>query len=121
MTQSPNKPEHNKTGGMNISGRTIVTLESQITYSNCNELEEKIDNAIQQNKTEIILDCKNVGLLDSAALQLLVQTHEELRNKGGALKMVGLNDVCLDIMLATRLINMLFIYKDIHEAVTSRL
>ena len=119
MTQSPTQVEHKKIDGMNMGGRTVLTPKSQITYENCHELEEQIDDAIQRNKTDIILDCKRVGLLDSAALQLLIQTHDELKNKGGALKIVGLNDVCRDILLVTRLINVLFVYKDIHEAVTN--
>ncbi len=119
MTQYPMQVEHKKHDGKTIGGRTVLTPKSQITHENCHELEEQIDDAIQRNKTDMILDCKHVGFLDSAALQLLIQTHDELKNKGGALKIVGLNDVCRDILLATRLINVLFVYKDIHEAVTN--
>ena len=119
MIQHPTPADPKKIDGMSIGGRTVLMPKSQITHENCHELKEQIDDAVQRNKTDIILDCKHVGLFDSAALQLLIQTHDELRNKGGALKIVGLNDVCRDILLATRLINVLFVYKDIHEAVTN--
>lgn len=119
MTQDSKQVEYQDAGDSSAGGRAVLTPKSQITYENCHELKEKIDDAIQRNKTDIILDCKHVGLLDSVAMELLLQTHDELINKGGVLKIVGLNDVCQDILLATRTIHLLFVYKDIHEAVTS--
>jgi hypothetical protein len=44
--------------------------------------------------------------------------HEELRDQGNRLKIIGLNDVCRDIFFATRLIH-LHVYQDIHEAIKS--
>ena len=120
MTQSPKQVDHNKIGGMNIGGRTVLTPESSITYENCSEIEKKIEDAIQLSNTEIILDCKHVGFLDSAGLELLVQTHADLQSKGSVLKIVGLNEVCRDIMLVTRILHVLFVYKDIHEAITKQ-
>ena len=119
MSNSPEFSEHSKTGSINVGGRAILAPESSITYENCQPLKSEFDDALKENKTEIILDCKQVSLVDSTALELLLQTHAELRSKGGALKIVGLNEVCRDILLVTRLINVLFVYKDIHEAITS--
>ncbi len=56
--------------------------------------------------------------MDSEALELLVRMHEELRNRDNILRIIGLNDVCRDIFLATRLIY-LHVYDDIHEAIKS--
>jgi anti-anti-sigma factor len=119
----PNAKEQSvssKISSTNIGGRTILAPQSSITYENCSEIEKKIEDAIQQNKTELILDCKNIAFLDSAALELLIQTHTDLISRGGALKIIGLNDVCRDILLATRIINLLFVYKDMHEAISHK-
>ncbi len=118
MSYSSEYDTSGKIGGTKIGNQVVLTPESSITYENCSEIEERIEDAIQQNKTEIILDFKHVGLLDSAALEILVQTHTELISRGGALKIIGLNEVCRDILLATRIINLLFVYKDMHEAIT---
>jgi anti-anti-sigma factor len=72
---------------------------------------------MNQEQTEIILDCKGLSFLDSEALQLLVNMHDELRNRSGKLKIVGLNAVCRDIMIVTRLINVFYVYENIHDAV----
>ncbi len=116
MPEIPEHIEPGKNGSANISGRTVLMPEGSITHEDCHEIEKKIDDAIQQNKVNIILDCKHVSFLDSAALELLVQIHSELKGKGGTLKIVRLNDVCRDILVVTRVINALFVYKDIHEA-----
>jgi anti-anti-sigma factor len=103
---------------MEIGGRTVLAPEISITFEHCQEIEEKIDDFIKQNKTELILDCKGVPFLDSEALELLVRTHDTLKNKGGALKIVNLNAVCRDILVATRLTNLLYVFEDIHKAIT---
>jgi len=72
---------------------------------------------MNQERTEIILDFKGLSFLDSAALELLVNMHEELRNRSGKLKIVGLDAVCRDILLVTRLINVFYVYENIHDAV----
>lgn len=97
--------------------RTILPLEEAVTHRNCADLEAAYEEAVNNNKTEIILDCQALTFLDSAALELMVRMHEDLKNRGGALRLVGLNDVCRDILVATRLINLFHIYKDIHGAI----
>lgn len=110
-----NEPHRSKS--VNVSGRTVLTPARSITHENCPDTEKSIYAAIEEGKTEVILDCKNVGLLDSAALELLLQIHHELRSRRGALKIIGLNDVCRDILSSTRINNALSVYKDIHEAI----
>ena len=102
---------------MNVSKRTVLAPERFITHENCADIEKSILAALEESKTEVILDCKNVELLDSAALELLFQIHYELRSRRGALKIIGLNQVCQDILAATRMNNALLVYKDIHEAI----
>lgn len=100
-----------------VSSRTVLTPEKSITHENCPEIEKLFQEALEQDKNDVILDCKNIELLDSAALELLIKCHYELRRKRGALKIIGLNEVCQDILSATRLNNMLIVCKDIHEAI----
>jgi anti-anti-sigma factor len=109
--------EHSRIDSMNIGGRIVLAPEGSVTHENCHQYKEKIETAIQGKKPEIIFDCRQVDLFDSAALEFLIQIHAELRSKGGALKIVGLNEVCRDILLVTRVMNVLFVYEDIHDAI----
>ena len=81
---------------------------------------DELNKNMTKNKTEIILDCQALSYLDSEGLELLVRMHEDLQRRGGGLTIVSLNDVCLDILLATRLINILQVRADIHEAIRSK-
>jgi anti-anti-sigma factor len=117
MSNSSENSASIKIADTKADSRVVLTPESSITYENCKEIEENIDNFTQQNKTEIILDFKHVEFLDSAALEILVQAHIELKSNGGALKIIGLNEICRDILLATRIINLLFVYEDMNEAI----
>lgn len=116
---SPNVIEidSSKDGQSKGGSRTIIQLKDSLTHQNCAALDAVLEEAIQNNKKEIILDCKALAFLDSKALELLIRVHEDLKKRGGALRMIGLNDVCRDILTATRLINFLNIYKDIHGAI----
>lgn len=99
--------------------RDVLTLKESLTYQNCEELEVLLKGLINQNTTEIILDCKSVSFLDSMALELLIRIHDDLRSRGAVLKIISLNSVCQDILLTTRLINIFNVYKDMHEAIKS--
>jgi anti-anti-sigma factor len=106
-----------KFGTPRVSSRTIVAPKESLTHQNCEEFEAKLNDYLDQHKTEIILDFKAVSFLDSEALELLVRIHDELRNRGGVLKIIGIDAVCRDILNATRLINVFHVYEDIHSAV----
>ena len=106
-----------KYGNAGASIRTILPLKDAVTHQNCEELDAAYKEAANNGKTDIILDCQALTFLDSEALELIVRMHEELKNRGGALRLIALNDVCKDILVATRLINTLHIYKDIHGAI----
>jgi anti-anti-sigma factor len=107
-----NPPETGRSGA-----RTILTPKEPLTRQNCKQVEALFSEAMNQKKTEIILDCKAVSFIDSAGLELLVETNKKLRARGGILKIIALNEVCRDILVATRLMTDFHVYTDIHEAI----
>ena len=109
--------DSSKTGKTQGGSRTILPLKDSVTHQNCAELEASIRELMDSNKTEIILDCRALTFLDSEALELLVKMHEEANHRGSELKLISLNKVCSDILIATRLMNILNVYKDIHGAI----
>lgn len=120
MPDSVTEMKSSLIGTTTVGASTVVTPKDSLIDKNSEALETLLNELLTQQKTHIILDCKAVSFLDSKALELLLQTHEELKNRGGALRIIGLNAVCQDILFATRLINLLNVYDDIHNAVVSR-
>jgi len=108
-----------KTGVTKVGASNVLTPRESLTYQNCEKLEDLVNGLISQNQIRIILDCKSTPFMDSKALELLLTLHKAVKTQGGVLKITGLNAVCRDILLATRLINVLHVYEDIAEALRS--
>jgi anti-anti-sigma factor len=115
MTNKVVKIDSPKTG--KSGDTTILTPKEHLTHQNREEMETLFSEAMNQQKTMIILDCKTVSFIDSAGLELLVEINEKLRTRGGILKIVALNELCKEILVATRLIGHFHVYEDIHEAI----
>ena len=105
-----------KTGTVKPGARAVLAPKESITHQNVAQHKAHLEELLSQNKTEILIDLKSVPYLDSAALEFLTKTHEELKGRGGHLKLFGMNPVCRDILTATRLVNVLHLYSDIHGA-----
>ena len=99
-------------------GRTIINPKGSMTHEKCEELEAKFEESINNGKVDIIMDCKTVPFIDSEGLEFILKMHETLKQKGGKLKISGMNKVCRDILLATRLITVLHIYDEMQKAIT---
>lgn len=120
MTDNANGIDSSLIASTKVGPSMVLTPRDSLIDKNCEQLETLLDDLLTQQKTDIILDCKSVSFLDSHALELLLRTHEELKNRGGVLKITGLNTVCQDILFATRLVNVFNVFDDIHKAVVSR-
>ncbi|MDX2447507.1 MAG: STAS domain-containing protein [Desulfobacterales bacterium] len=116
MTTNQQDSESGQTESVMHSGRTGMAIKHPLTWQNCAELRKKLETKIKEGRNEIILDFKKVDHLDSAALEMLIDVHDVLMKQGGILKIAGINEVCRDILISTRLINILLVYKDMNEA-----
>ena len=106
-----------KTSSMQLGHHTVITLKEPINHQNCKELEAAILAAIGQSHLAIILECKEVSYLDSAALEMLLRLQDAIKERGTLVKLVGLNELCRDIMVVTRLINQFDVYPSMQEAI----
>jgi len=98
----------------------FLSPKNYMTHQNRDGLYSEFTQCLSQSKTEIILDCKSVSYMDSEGLELLVRMNDETKKREGTLKVINLNPVCRDILIATRLINTLHVYKDMREAIKGR-
>jgi len=56
-------------------------------------------------RVDIVIDMKSVPLIDSCALELLMEMKKQLKKKGRDLIISDMNDVCYDILVCVKLIN----------------
>ncbi len=106
-----------KTSIMQLGHHTVITLKEPVNHQNCKELETTVLGAIGKSHLAVILECKEVSYVDSAALEMLLRLQETVKERGNLLKLAGLNELCRDIMIVTRLINQFNIYPNVQEAI----
>lgn len=117
MTDKVMRLASSKLGTEKINGRKVLNISKSLTYQNRAEVEATFKGYLDQQKTEIIIDFTKIAFLDSEGLELLLQMHNDLKLRGGALKLVHLDALCLDILKATQLINVFRIYEDMNKAI----
>jgi len=109
-----------KAGVAKIGENVVLSPRESLKFENCEEYSGIFGQIVRQNQANLILDFKSVAVMDSKALELLVETQDALRQRGKLLKLANLNGVCRDILMVTRLINHFHVYEDVAEAARSR-
>lgn len=89
----------------NINGKTVLGPVTSLTHKNCEQLERFFKNLLTKGVVDIVIDMKSVPLLDSCALELLVEMKNQLKKKGSDLIISDMNDVCTDILVCVKLID----------------
>ena len=69
--------------------------------TNLETLQQEVESCFQTNETQLILDLIKVPSVNSRVLELLVEWRELLLPKGGAITLVNVNPVILDILYIT--------------------
>lgn len=100
-----------------IGGYHVLAPKIALAREHCDELDSFLNGLARRSPNSVILDFKSVPLMDSQALELLWRWHTELKGRGCLLKITALNDVCRDILVATRLIGVFHVFPDLQAAV----
>ena len=69
--------------------------------ANVESLRENIDACVADNEFELILDLSGVGVVNSEALELLLDTQDRLTRVGGQLRVTHANAVITDVLRLT--------------------
>lgn len=103
-------------GRTTLAGATVLSPSASLTFENCGELRSALEAACQGHTPKVVLDCRAIAFMDSEILELLVEFHEKLRANRGEFKLAHLNDVCSDILTASRLVYTLVVCEGVNQA-----
>lgn len=81
----------------------IVTVEGQLVVTNRQEFKQAILDAVEQGARVVIVDFTTSGYIDSSGLGALVSLSRRLRDAGGDMRLVGLNEDLRTLFELTRL------------------
>src|SRR4051812_46316684 len=85
--------------------RTIrIRVTGQLIYSNRDELKAKVVEQLAKDPPPTIaLDLRECGYIDSAGLGVIMSCSKKVRDKGGVLRVEGLNEDLLTLFRLTGL------------------
>lgn len=98
----------------------VVNVEGQLVVSNRQEFKQAILDAVEQGARLVVVDFTSSGYIDSSGLGALVSLSRRLRDSGGDLRLVGLNDDLRTLFELTRLDALFPLYPTRADALAAR-
>ncbi|MEM8945435.1 MAG: STAS domain-containing protein [Planctomycetota bacterium] len=97
----------------------VVTPEIALNHENIERFSEAFAAKSFSGQPMVVIDMRHVPLVDSAAMESLLEIQRQLRDSAGSLKLAGLTQLCQDIFKITGLSDRFEIYSDAKSAVGS--
>jgi anti-sigma B factor antagonist len=89
-----------------VNGVAVLALEGRIVYGDESAaLGEQVKSQLAAGKKKLVLDLKNVTMIDSAGLDVLVIAHTSAKSSGAALRLCNLGSRTNELLQITRLAN----------------
>ncbi|WP_053334483.1 STAS domain-containing protein [Gemmatimonas phototrophica] len=98
----------------------IVTVDGQLVVTNRQEFKQTILDAVEQGARLVVVDFTTSGYIDSSGLGALVSLSRRLRDAGGDLRLVGLNEDLRTLFELTRLDALFPLYATRADALAAR-
>lgn len=74
------------------SGYDILELEGELDAHTASQLEDSLRQLINQNKANIIVNCRELDYIASAGLGVFMAYIEDVRGTGGDIKLTNMNE-----------------------------
>ena len=95
-----------------IGAVDIVSGDDSLTVDSFESLKRILEERVSGGQPRLVFDCSQVPLIDSAGLELLVETRDACRRRGGQFQLAGVNPLCMDILQATGLDMLFDVFED---------
>ena len=103
-----------------VDGITVLALDGRIVLGEETvALREKVKSLLAEGKKNIVLDLKNVTMIDSSGLGALVAAHSSAKSSGAALRLCNLGTRTNELLQMTRLVTVFEVSNSEAEAVKS--
>jgi anti-sigma B factor antagonist len=95
----------------------VVEIEGEIDAEHSPQLKRSLAKAQEEKAKNFILDINKVSFLDSTGLGVMISLMRNLKEKGGELRLVGLQDEVRSIFEITRLYKVFHINSTVEDAI----
>ena len=93
---------------------TLVRADGQLIVGNRQELKDLVNRSLEAGARPFVLDFSRTGYIDSSGLGALVTIAKQVRERGGELRLSGLNEDLRSLFELTKL-DTLFAITDTSE------
>jgi anti-sigma B factor antagonist len=103
-----------------IGNVTVLDVAGRLTMEQAAQhLKDKINSLVSQERTEIVVNLRNVPYIDSGGLGQLVASFASVRKAGGVLKLLNVGSRNNDLLSITRLVTVFESFDSEAESVQS--
>ena len=95
-------------------GVVVVRVEGQLIVGNRQELKQLVQDGLEAGERKFLFDFSQTGYIDSSGLGALVSIARNVRERGGELRLAGLNEDLRSLFELTKL-DTLFVIADTRE------
>ncbi|MFG0332616.1 MAG: STAS domain-containing protein [Maioricimonas sp. JB049] len=79
----------------------VITGDAPLNVDSCDDMMREIETCLSQSQPRLVIDLRDVPLIDSAGLELLLDVQDRCVQSGGTCKLAAPNPLCTDILHAT--------------------
>ncbi|MCA9047511.1 MAG: STAS domain-containing protein [Planctomycetaceae bacterium] len=90
----------------------IISGTGPLNMETAEPLRKLLENRTAGGQPRLVLDCRNIALIDSAGLELLLDTRDACILRGGQFHLSSLNALCRDILHITGVLEHFEVYND---------
>jgi len=98
---------------------TVLTVSGELTSDQADAFRRASLDRFGAGVCDVVLDMEHMTLVDSAGLEILLWLMDEIRERGGRLRIVRPDETILKILHITRLEGRFDIHEDIESAAMS--
>jgi len=97
----------------------ILHLKGRLTVGEASSIRDKVNQALDSGRVNVIFDLSNVDYIDSTGLGSMVICYTTIKKHGGTLKLVNPNKRNIELLLLTKLHTIFEVFSDEQDAVNS--
>jgi anti-sigma B factor antagonist len=101
-----------------VGEQTVVEVVGEIDVSTADVLRERLVELLDRDRTDLVVDLRQVRFMDSTGLGVLVGTLKKVRLLGGRLQLVIDSERLLKVFRITALLQVFTVHATLEDALT---
>ena len=100
-------------------GVAVLRVSGDVDVSHALVLRGVLGDLLAEPTPRVLIDCSEIGFVDSAGVGLLVTGHRRAQEAGGRLDLAGVQPAVAHILQLTRADRLLTVHADVESGITA--